>query len=149
MVSDTIDPQLNIYLKTVFTLFTLYFPFFLQLHHIKICWKRSYNIKWIHYANVHSQRIFCWFKINSSRVHVQAKTSCFRSLPPPFKMVVLMIWTSFVRYRATTKNMFNESKKINIFSNAVVLTLFIVSKKGPEKLWDKCFKWLSSDWLLL
>lgn len=28
MVSDTIDPQLNIYLKTVFTLFTLYFPFF-------------------------------------------------------------------------------------------------------------------------
>lgn len=50
-------------------------------------------------------------------------------------MVVLMIWTSFVRYRATTKKMFNESKKkIDIFSNAVVLTLFIVSKKGPEKL---------------
>lgn len=42
-------------------------------------------------------------------------------------MVVLMIWTSFVRSRATTKNMFNESKKRNIFSNAVVLTLFIVS----------------------
>lgn len=39
MVSDTIDPQLNIYLKTVFTLITLHtiFSLFLQLHHIKIC----------------------------------------------------------------------------------------------------------------
>lgn len=103
MVNGTIDPQLNIYLKTVFTLFTLNFPFFVVLSHQNLLKKKLQH-------KVDPLRE-CPFTENILLIQNKFIQSCFRSLPPPFKMVVLMIWISFVRSRATTKKMFNESKK--------------------------------------